>query len=100
MDFKHIYPCDDLESLYNEIRINLIRVNNKYCAKAFEEDGKCCIFHFEIFTDPAIDLSAIIALTFEMEGVADALGDDPEEEHIKALKGIADRLEAEMQRLP
>ena len=99
MEYKRIGQRSDLGSLYNEVRINIIRVNNQFCAKMFEEDGKYCLDLFDMFNEPTVDISPIIDLALQMEGLAEALEDEPEEVHWGELRYIAFRLEKEMMKL-
>ena len=62
MEYKRIGQRNDLGSLYNEVRINIIRVNNQFCTKTFEEDGKYCLDLFDMFDEPTVDISPIIEL--------------------------------------
>ena len=56
MEYKRIGQRSDLGSLYNEVRINIIRVNNQFCTKMFEEDGKYCLDLFDMFDEPTVDI--------------------------------------------
>jgi hypothetical protein len=99
MEYKRIGQRNDLGSLYKEVRINIIRVNNQFCTKTFEEDGEYCLDLFDMFDDPSVDISPIIGLAFQMEGLEEALEDEPEEIHWSELRYIAFRLEKEMMKL-
>ena len=99
MEYKHVIPCNDLASLYSEVRINIIRVNNKFSAKPCEEEGRYWLDLFNMFIEPTIDISSIFGLAMELEGLAEALEDEPEEFHLSELKDIAYRLELEMMKL-
>lgn len=65
MEYKHIGQYNDLDSLYNEVRINVIRVNNRFCTKPCEEDGEYCLDLFDMFDEPTVDISSIINLALQ-----------------------------------
>ena len=69
MEYKHIGQCNDLDSLYNEVRINVIRVNNQFCTKPCEEDGECCLDLFDMFDEPTVDISSIIIWLCNLKGL-------------------------------
>lgn len=99
MKYKHFGPCNDLDSLYDEIRINIIRVNNEFCSNSCEEVGVWCLDLFDMFNDPTVDVSSIVDLALQLEGLAEALEDEPENVHWRALKDIANQLEEAMIKL-
>ena len=99
MEYKHIEPCDDLATLYSEVRINIIRVNNQFCAYPRKEEERYWLDFFHLFNEPTVDVSAIFDLAMEMEGLAEAVEDESEEIHWNELKEISYRLEEEMRKL-
>ena len=52
-----------------------------------------------MFGEPTVDISPIIDLALQTEGLAEALEDEPEEVHWGELRYIAFRLEKEMMKL-
>lgn len=99
MEYKHIATCDDLASLYAEVRINIIRVNNRFCVNPCEEEGRYSLELFNMFDEPTIDICPIFNLAMELEGLAEALEDEPEEVYWIELSDIAYRLKEEMMKL-
>ena len=99
MDYLHVGRRDDLDLLYYEIRVNIIRVNNRFCAKHCEEDGRYGLAFFDLFIEPTVDISEIFLLALEVEGAQEALEDASKEVHLEELLEIARRLKEAMKKL-
>ena len=102
------YQCfegrNNIDKLYSELRVNIIRVNNAFCSEKFDENEKYyeqyCLDLFAMFESPTVDINSIILLSVQMEGIAESLEDEPECEHYKALLKLSRELELEMTKLP
>ena len=99
MDYLRVGFRNDVDLLYYEIRVNIIRVNNRFCAKHCDEDGRYCLDFFDLFIEPTVDISEVILLALEVEGTAEALENVPEEVHLEELLDTARRLEEAMKKL-
>lgn len=99
MEYRRLEQRDDLDSLYKEVRFNITRVNNQFCAEKIEEDAECCLDIFTMFHEPTVDISPIINLALQLEGLAEALEDETDEVHLIKLRDIAYSLENEMMKL-
>ena len=99
MDYLRVARRDDLDLLDYEIRVNIIRVNNRFCAKHREEDGRYYLDPFELFVEPTVDVSEIDLIALEVEGAPEALEHVSKEIHLEELLEIARRLEEAMKKL-
>ena len=64
------------DDLVQEMRINIIRVNNAFCENMQEINGGIALDLVRMFENPSVDLDSILGLAFEAEGVLDAIDDD------------------------
>lgn len=99
MEYLHVGIRNDIDLLYYEIRVNVIRVNNRFCAIPLEEDGRYYLDFSVLFIEPTVDISEIFNLAFDLEGLAEAVEGAPEEVHLEELLETARRLEEAMKKL-
>lgn len=99
MKYLRICPRNEEALLYYEIRVNAIRVNNRFCANYCEEDGRYYLDFAVLFREPTVDISEIFDIAFELEGLEEAMEDSSEEERIEELLDTARRLEEAMKKL-
>ena len=104
MKYQRFEGRENLNVLYAELRVNIIRVNNAFCSDKFGENEEYyvqyCLDLFAMFESPTVDINSIILLAVQMEGIAESLEDEPEDEHYKALLKLSGELEFEMAKLP
>ena len=98
MEYKHIEPCNDLDTLYKEIRQNFIMANNKFCEEKYGVEE--WVFLCDLFEEPSVDMSSFETLALMFEGFAEACEDLSEEEHFRELKEFSYKLEEKMRKLP
>ena len=104
MKYQRFEGRENINVLYAELRVNIIRVNNAFCSDKFGENeeyyGQYCLDLFAMFESPTVNINSIIFLAVQMEGIAESLEDEPEDEHYKALLKLSGELEFEMAKLP
>lgn len=99
MEYIRIANEGDLLTVYKEIRINIIRVLNKYCTKDYIEDGSECLDLFALYDVPSVNVDQIINCALQLEGLAESIQDVDEICHLQKAKEIAKMLETEMAKL-
>lgn len=99
MEYIRIANEGNLLTVYKEIRLNIIRVLNKYCAKDYIEDGSECLDLFAMYDCPSVNIDQIISCALQLEGLAEGMQDEDEICQLQRAKEIANMLEAEMARL-
>lgn len=98
MEYKFIETNEDVYQKMKEIRINIIRLHNRFCSTHIDENVDSAEYMIDVFDDCRSEFSDVIMIMLQLEGSLDLYRNRPKSELLKNLDQLAQQLQCAMEK--
>lgn len=98
MKYKFIETNEDVFEKMREIRINIIRLHNRFCSTHIDENTDSGEYMLDVFDDCRSEFSDVIMIMLQLEGSLDLYRNRPKSELLKNLDQLAQQLQKAMEK--